>query len=76
MRAEDGTGSESCSVMQWGINFTGRSLQFITCGKQVRLSGGRSGPSPRAPILRETPNQIRYFTKNYFILSDIKYMSS
>jgi hypothetical protein len=76
MRAENGTGSESCSVMQRGINFTGRNLQFIICGKLVRLSGERSGLSPRAPILRETPNKIRYFTKNYFMLIDIKYMSS
>ena len=34
-----GTGSESCSEMQWGINFTGRSLQLV----QKSATASRSG---------------------------------
>lgn len=34
-----GTGSESCSVMQWGINFTGLSLQVVHKSARASRSG-------------------------------------
>jgi len=33
------TGSESCSVMQWGINFTGLSLQLVHNSTTASSSG-------------------------------------
>jgi hypothetical protein len=33
------TGSESCSVMQWGINFTGLSLQLVHKSATASRSG-------------------------------------
>jgi hypothetical protein len=66
-----GTGSELCSVMQCGINFTGLSLQLVTqvCyGKQLRFSNGRSGPSSKAPNLRGRQTKLNNLRKLFAFL--------
>ena len=77
-----GTDPESCSVMQWGINFTGLSLQLVRKSATASRSGLAMGNLGRLQGRRSEggakPNQVIYEKINIccFILSDIKCVSS